>query len=37
MRSVGNVSNGIHEALLGAVEEDDGEEHYDAERDEAVS
>ena len=27
MKSVGNVSDGIHETLLGAVEDDDSEEH----------
>ena len=27
MRSVGNVLHGIHETLLGAVEDDDSEEH----------
>lgn len=27
MKSMGNVLNGIHETLLGAVEDDDSEEH----------
>ena len=27
MKSVGNVLHGIHETLLGAVEDDDSEEH----------
>ena len=36
MKSVGNVLYRVHEALLGAVEDDDGEEHRDAEKAEAV-
>lgn len=37
MKSVGNQLNRVHEALLRAVEEDDGEEHDDDEGDGAIS